>query len=360
MTSIIEFSGPILTGPDRERRGLWSVDGVLTFHRPAAAPDLVLDGWVIPGLADAHCHIGLGPGGDVTEQLAEEQAVTDRDAGTLLVRDAGAVHDTRWIQQRADLPRIIRSGRHIARTRRYLRGFAVEVEPENLVEAVRKQARAGDGWVKLVGDWIDRGTGDLAASFPAGVLKDAVRAAHDEGARVTAHCFAEETLDDMLDAGIDCIEHATGLLPRHLARFVEQGVPIVPTLINIATFPDIAAQAQAKFPRYAAHMRSLWERRAERVLAAFEAGVTIYAGTDAGSVIRHGRIVDELQALHAAGLPARAALDAGAWAARAWLGAGGITAGASADVLVCTEDPRSNLATLQDLRNIVLRGELIR
>jgi imidazolonepropionase-like amidohydrolase len=360
MTSIIEFSGPILTGPDRERRGLWSVDGVLTFLRPAAAPDLVLDGWVIPGLADAHCHIGLGPGGDVTEQLAEEQAVTDRDAGTLLVRDAGAVHDTRWIQQRADLPRIIRSGRHIARTRRYLRGFAVEVEPENLVEAVRKQARAGDGWVKLVGDWIDRGTGDLAASFPAGVLKDAVRAAHDEGARVTAHCFAEETLDDMLDAGIDCIEHATGLLPRHLARFVEQGVPIVPTLINIATFPDIAAQAQAKFPRYAAHIRSLWERRAERVLAAFEAGVTIFAGTDAGSVIRHGRIVDEVQALHAAGLPARAALDAGAWAARAWLGAGGITAGASADVLVCAEDPRSNLATLQDLRNIVLRGELIR
>ncbi len=298
------------------------MDGLLTFDRPAAAPDLVLDGWVIPGLVDAHCHIGLGPGGDVPEQLAEEQAVTDRDAGTLLVRDAGAVHDTRWLQQRADLPRIIRSGRHIARTRRYLRGFAVEVEPEDLVEAVRKQARAGDGWVKLVGDWIDRDAGDLAASFPARTLKDAVAAAHDEGARVTAHCFAEDTLDDMLDAGIDCIEHATGLLPRHLPRFVEQGVPIVPTLINIATFPDIAAQAEAKFPRYAAHMRALWERRAERVLAAFEAGVTIYAGTDAGSVIKHGRIVDELQALHAAGLPAAAALDAGAWAARDWLRGG--------------------------------------
>ena len=80
------------------------------------------------------------------------------------------------------------------------------------------------------------------------MLKDAVQAAHDEGARVTAHCFAEDTLDDMLDAGIDCIEHATGLLPRHLPRFVEQGVPIVPTLINIATFPDIAAQADGQVP----------------------------------------------------------------------------------------------------------------
>lgn len=360
MTRIIEFSGTVLTGPGTEHHGLWSVDGLLTFRRPAVAPDLVLDGWVIPGLVDAHCHIGLGPGGDVPEDVAERQAATDRDAGTLLVRDAGAVHDTRWIQQRADLPRLIRSGRHIARTRRYLRGFAVEVEPEDLVEAVRKQARAGDGWVKLVGDWIDRGAGDLAASFPARVVRDAVRAAHDEGARVTAHCFAEDTLDDMLDAGIDCIEHGTGLLPRHLPRFAEQGVPIVPTLINIATFPDIAAQAEGKFPRYAAHMRSLWERRAERVLEAYEAGVTIYAGTDAGSVIKHGRIVDELQALHAAGLPAAATLDAGAWAARDWLGAAGITDGASADVVVCAEDPRGNLATLQDLKSIVLRGEVVR
>ena len=82
MTSIIEFTGPVLTGPDQERRGLWSVDGQLAFDRPAAAPDLVLDGWVIPGLVDAHCHIGLGPGGDVPEQLAEHQAVTDRNAGT--------------------------------------------------------------------------------------------------------------------------------------------------------------------------------------------------------------------------------------------------------------------------------------
>ena len=92
--------------------------------------------------------------------------MTDRDAGTLLVRDAGAASDTRWLQQRTDMPRLIRAGRHIARTRRYLRGFAVEVEPDGLVEAVRKQARAGDGWVKLVGDWIDRDAGDLAPSFP--------------------------------------------------------------------------------------------------------------------------------------------------------------------------------------------------
>jgi imidazolonepropionase-like amidohydrolase len=360
MAGIIEFSGTVLTGPDGERQGLWSVGGRLTFQRPPAAPDAVIGGWVLPGFVDAHCHIGLGPGGSATDGVIEEQARADRDAGTLLVRDAGAASDTRWVQQRPDLPRLIRAGRHIARSRRYLRGFAIEVEPGGLVEAVRKQARAGDGWVKLVGDWIDRDAGDLAPSFPDAVVRDAVQAAHDEGARVTAHCFAEDTLDQMLDAGIDCIEHATGLLPRHLPRLAGQGVPIVPTLINVDTFPDIARQAETKFPRYAAHMRALWERRAERVLEAFEAGVTIYAGTDAGSVIRHGRIADEILSLHRAGLPPAAALDAASWGAREWLGADGISEGASADVVVCREDPRKEPSTIASLQHVVLRGEVVR
>ncbi|MDQ0678032.1 imidazolonepropionase-like amidohydrolase [Arthrobacter pascens] len=360
MPGIIEFSGTVLTGPDQESHGLWSVDGRLTFQRPEGAPDTVLSGWVLPGLVDAHCHIGLGPGGAVADEVAEEQARTNRNAGTLLVRDAGAASDTRWLQQQPAMPRIIRAGRHIARTRRYLRNFAVEVEPGGLVEAVRKQARAGDGWVKLVGDWIDRDAGDLAPSFPAAVVKEAVQAAHDEGSRVTAHCFAEETLDHMLDAGIDCIEHATGLLPRHLPRLAGQGVPIVPTLINIATFPGIAEQADSKFPRYAAHMRALWERRAERVLEAFEAGVRIYAGTDAGSVIGHGRLADEVLALHWAGLPAVSALDAACWGAREWLGADGLSEGAPADVVVCTEDPRKVPSTISAFRHVVMGGRLIR
>jgi len=360
MANIIEFSGPVLVSADEERHGLWSVEGKLTFERPSAAPHRVLDGWVLPGLVDAHCHIGLGQGGAVDEATTLAQANADLESGTLLIRDCGSPSDTRWVQRRTDLPRLIRAGRHIARKRRYLRGLGHEVEPEDLVETVRKEARDGDGWVKLVGDWIDRGVGDLAASFPAKVVKDAVAAAHDEGARVTAHCFAEDTIDDMLDAGIDSIEHATGLLPRHLPRLVEQSVPIVPTLVNIATFPDIAAQAAPKFPQYTDHMLSLWERRRERVLEAFEAGVSIYTGTDAGSVIKHGRIADEMKELHDAGLPPAAVLNAAAWGAREWLGAEGISEGASADVVLCSEDPRREVGTVADLKHVVLRGAVMR
>ncbi len=111
MANIIEFSGPALVSADEERHGLWSVDGILTFERPGATPDRILDGWVLPGLVDAHCHIGLGLGGAVDEQATLAQAQADLDAGTLLIRDCGSPADTRWVQQRTDLPRLIRSGR---------------------------------------------------------------------------------------------------------------------------------------------------------------------------------------------------------------------------------------------------------
>ena len=41
-----------------------------------------------------------------------------------------------------------------------------------LPDAVREQARAGDGWVKLVGDWIHREVGDLAPVWPDDVLAE--------------------------------------------------------------------------------------------------------------------------------------------------------------------------------------------
>ena len=71
------------------------------------------------------------------------------------------------MHERDDLPRLIRAGRHIARTKRYIRNYAHEVEPEQLAAYVAQEAQRGDGWVKLVGDWISRETGDLAPSFAA-------------------------------------------------------------------------------------------------------------------------------------------------------------------------------------------------
>ncbi len=344
--------------PDGERRDLWVVDGRITTTPQPTAPTIA-EGWIVPGLVDAHCHIGLDADGAIDEAEQERQAVAERDAGVLLARDCGVPSDTRWMDAREDLPRIVRAGRHIAAPKRYIRNYGVEVQPEALVETVAEQAARGDGWVKIVGDWIDREAGDLRPCWPVDVLTQAIDKAHQLGARVTTHVFGEQALPEVLQAGVDCVEHGTGLSQDLIGVMAERQVGLVPTLINIATFPSIAAEAQ-RFPDYAKHMLDLHARVNGMVAAAYDAGVPIFAGTDAGGSLKHGRIADEIQALIAAGLPAADALAAASWRARRWLGfADRLQDGAPADFVVYDADPRAHPGVLAHPRCIVLRGRVV-
>jgi len=355
--SRLHLRGTVL--PEGEVRDVWVVDGVVASEPVADAVTVATDCWILPGLVDAHCHIGMGPNGATDAEDVERQALLDRDAGTLLARDTGVPTDTRWVDDREDLPRIIRAGRHIARPRRYIRNLAEEVEPEDLVEEVRTQARAGDGWVKLVGDWIDRDAGDLRPLWPADVAAAAIEAAHEEGARVTAHCFDERSVTELVDAGIDGIEHGTGLDDDTIATMAERGVALVPTLCNIETFPQIAAAGEEKFPTYATHMRALHARRFETIGKAVDAGVPVYAGTDAGTSIPHGLIAEEVELLGRVG-GAEFALGAASWRAREWLGVDGLADGASADLVVYDADPRTDLSVVRHPRLVILRGRVVR
>src|ERR1700730_6176869 len=111
---VLHIKGRVLVGPEDVRDELWVGDGRVTSDRPVRAEDVrTVTGWVLPGLVDAHCHVGLDAHGAVDAVTSEKQALTDRDAGALLLRDAGSAAHTRRGDHRADLPRIIRAGRHI-------------------------------------------------------------------------------------------------------------------------------------------------------------------------------------------------------------------------------------------------------
>ncbi len=359
MGDALHLRGVVL--PEGESRDLWVRDGKISLESVPSAETVATKCWLVPGLVDAHNHIGLSPSGAVTDAHAQRaQAITNRDAGALLIRDCGVPVDTRHLDDHDDLPRIIRAGRHLAPRRRYLPGVAVELDdPAELPGAVLDQAGAGDGWVKLVGDWIERGVGDLAPCWPADAILAAISAAHDAGARVTAHVFSAQALPDLIRAGIDCIEHGTGLSPALIDELADRGTALVPTLINIDNFPSIAAAAESKFPAYATHMRHLHAGVREMVSSAYEAGVPIYAGTDAGGSLPHGLIAREIAALAGAGMSATDALAAGSWAARSWLGLPGIEEGAPADLVAYDNDPRADLSVLDSPMRIVLRGMVV-
>ncbi len=346
--------------PNETELQAWIVDGRISME-PVAGADTVFDGgWILPGLVDAHCHVGLGDHGEIPLDEAIAQAETERDVGALLLRDCGAPTDTRSLDERADLPRIIRAGKHLARPKRYSPGLSRELEDESqLPAAVAEEALRGDGWVKLVGDWIDRGVGDLAPLWSDEVLKAAIDTAHAHGARVTAHVFGEDALPGLINAGIDCIEHGTGLTDDTITLMLEHGTALVPTLINIENFPGIA-EAASRYPTYAAHMRDLYARCYGRMAAARDAGVPVYAGSDAGSMVAHGRIADEVEALKGIGMSPTEALGAACWDARRWLGRPGLDHRASADLLCYSQDPRSGAAVLNRPDLVILRGKIFR
>jgi imidazolonepropionase-like amidohydrolase len=106
-------------------------------------------------------------------------------------------------------------------------------------------------------------------------------------------------------------------------------------------------------------MRRLRDRLPDVVRAAHEAGIPIYAGSDAGGGIGHGRVAEEILLLHEAGLSATDALAAGSWGAREWLGLPVLTEGGVADLVVYDADPRADLNATRSTARIVLRGRVL-
>jgi len=141
---------------------------------------------------------------------------------------------------------------------------------------------------------------------------------------------------------------------------VANGVALVPTAKQLNNFPKYAEAGREKFPGYAEHMMALFETRREVIGAAYEAGVQIYAGTDAGGVLPHGLIAEEVVELASYGLSPRDALGAASWRARTWLGLDdNLAEGTTADFVVYGSDPLEDLSVLARPERIVLRGTVV-
>jgi len=130
--------------------------------------------------------------------------------------------------------------------------------------------------------------------------------------------------------------------------------------MQLDKFPEYAEAGAARFPDYAETMTELHRRRRDTIMAAHEAGVAIYAGSDGGGVAKHGNIAGEIVALAGLGLSAEQALGAASWRAREWLGLDGVLSeGSTADFVVYDRDPLDDLSVLAKPKRIVLRGRVV-
>jgi len=250
------------------------------------------------------------------------------------------------------LPRTITAGHFLAPPGRYFPGVAREVDEASLPEAAVQESRIG-GWVKIVGDFLDDG-GHVTPNWSPPALADAAAATHEAGARITMHATMPDSIEEAIEAGFDAIEHGHGATTDHLRAMAAAGMALIPTLL----IGDYIRELTTELPLHPDD-RATWLREVDAhmgvALAAHDAGVPVYAGTDAGAV-DHGLVASEIALLRDAGLTGTSALAAGSWATRSWLGLPSLEEGAPADLVVYPDDPREDPDMLRRPSLVVLDG----
>jgi imidazolonepropionase-like amidohydrolase len=333
--------------PDGDPVDLYA-DGDRWTDDPVAGAELVGEGWLLPGLTDAHTHPGADPGKPLDEAVLRDDLRAHVAAGVTMIRSPGLAGDPPgWFGTDEDVPRAVHAGPWIAQHGQFVDGWGRRASHAEMPAMAAAQA-ARSGWAKIIADWNPEDE-----VLPADVLTAVVEAVHAVGGRVAVHSQVAAG-GAAVAAGVDSLEHGMCLDPELLPRMAAQGTALTPTLMVItAVLEDVRKRPDG--PRKDWYLSGATAHPALAAAAA-EAGVTILAGTDSE---QHGRVADEIRALAAAGLRPHDAIAAGSWAARGYLGLGGLAPGAPADAVIYDADPRTDLAQLDSPRAVILRGRLI-
>ncbi|MFF0136344.1 amidohydrolase family protein [Streptomyces sp. NPDC005227] len=336
--------------PDGAVRDLWTLGDRITFQRPSVPAETVADGgFLLPGLVDVHTH----PGGSAADEahfdpeVFAEQIAAHRDAGVTALRFPGLLDEIpEGLREDPGSPRMITAGRWLAWAG-LSRSAAFHTVTDDLVAAAVAEAKAHDGWCKLMGDWDFE-----APPVPYELLRAVVEGVHAAGGRVAAHCQSAAGVLGAARAGVDSIEHGMGMPEECVELMAGHGSAYVPTLTAFARSATRIKDNSRGRLWHEGHRTMI-----RRVREAHDAGVTVLAGTDSAP---HGNVASEVGHLIGAGLPAGAAVGAASWTARAFLGLPGLTENAPADITVYPTDPRTTPLTLHHPTRIMLRGRIIR
>ena len=358
MSQTLHVRGAVL--PEGSERDLFIRDNVFTFEPADDATTIFDHGYLIPGLVDVHSHLPFNspaPSGASWDEAARASAKLELDSGVLALRDPGGPTPVGFGPS-VGLPRTYTAGRFLAAEgHMFPEHGQVEVTDELLADAAEEQWRASGGWVKVIGDFPLPGTGFDPAFQPEALVEVAHRV-HGLGGRVAIHAIAAETIEAAIEAGFDSVEHGLMLRPDQAERMASRGIALTPTLISTpAWLPGFLKQLEAP-DEVVRDTADAVGRHAATVRGAWEAGVNVLAGTDAG-VVAHGLVNREVELLGAAGIPIEHALGAASWRAREFLGLPAIVEGAPADLVAFDRNPLEDPTTLATPRLIMLDGMVI-
>jgi len=358
---------------------------------PARAERVDLAGrFVMPGLVNAHGHVGATRGLRSGPELYSRQNVLDQlrlyaRYGVTTVVSLGDDRDEGFrVRDEQETP-------SLDRARLYVAGPVVDATtPEAARAQVATIAALRPDWIKIR---VDDTLGTTAKMTPA-VYRAVIAEAHERGLRVAAHLFYREDARDLAAAGVDLVAHSIRDLPLDAAlvsALAGRGTCLVPTLTR-----ELSAFAYAEEPAFFADPFFLKEAdpavvaelrspaRRERVRASpasaryrealrtaslnlkalVAGGAPVAFGTDSGPPARFQGYFEheELARMVEAGLtPTQALVAATSGAARCMglASVGRLEPGAWADFLVLGADPLADIRNTKTLESAWIAGNRV-
>jgi imidazolonepropionase-like amidohydrolase len=334
---------------------------------------------VTPGLVNAHVHLEMSGQPDpltISKHLtpiqrtlhAAENARKSLHAGVTTVRDLGA-NDAIAIEVRDAIaegripgPRVRAAGKVLCMTggHGWPIGRAVD-GPWDARKGVREQRLAGADCIKLIatGGVLTKGAVPGVAQLTVEEMSAACEEAHRHDLRVAAHAIGTQGIKDALRGGVDSIEHGHMLDDEAIALFKESGAYLVPTLTAPTCILEHAESGGQ--PDYVVRKaRDINEHMVRNIRRAFEAGVKVAGGSDAGTPFNfHENYADEVMLMHTLlGMSPQQALHAATAVAAELVGLhrGVLEPGEPADILLLDTDIQRDLSALSRPSGVMKDG----
>ncbi len=344
--------------------------------------------WISPGLMDAHTHLALTamPGGAPFESFYLKESTAFRGfralknaqdlvhAGFTTVRDVGndanyAVEDLRraitmgWF----DGPTILSSGKIItpfggqsnaipAEQGPFWRFEYIDADnPDEIRKAVRENIYYGVDVIKLVAD-------NNPYFYSLDEIRAAVDEAHKAGRSVAVHVIGGDAATNVIEAGVDSLEHGFYLTDAQLQRMKDKNIFLVGT-----DMPKSHLQALGGAGASADPPDILAAKIIDRLQRARRIGVKMAFGTD--SILetpnrkRPDLMLDYLAVWREAGVPPAEILRCMTTNAAELLRVdrvrGTIAAGFAADIVAMPENPLANIEALRNINFVMKDGKVI-
>lgn len=318
------------------------------------------DKFVMAGMMDMHVHFA-SRGDDPAERALNGVANAHKTlmAGFTTVRDLGAADDTIFKLRDGivdgDLigSRIFAAGNIIG-----VGGRENGKEcngPESCRRTTRDMITSGADWIKIYSSC----SGGRLCSHEDGspmFFEDEIEAitevAKKYNVKVAAHSHPRDSALQVLRYGVRSIEHGSFINEEVMEIMIRDHVYYVPTVAVMDMLEEDIANPETD-PVMVEHETRFLENNPSTIFEAYQKGVPIATGTDAG-VVAHGKNYREVERFVELGIPNMDALKMTTVNAADLLEKsdelGTIEAGKIADIIAIDGNP---LDTIEDIRNVV-------